>query len=171
MSLRTQKTSRLLEYVTTGHLAFGSTMYVCLSQKTQNVCVCVVPGADNSDKGLINIHLQIHPSSSGAYTAQRRVRSSQRLKETHKNEGEEEAKSSRGYLNPHKCSINTATTAAQQGPPPRCYRYASTSTWRAPLKEPGRSKSSKRSNTVQILKNGLFKCKERLDRSVFCCGW
>lgn len=75
------------------------------------MCVCVVPGADNSDKGLINIHLQIHPSSSGAYTAQRRVRSSQRLKETHKNEGEEEAKSSRGYLNPHKCSINNSSSA------------------------------------------------------------
>lgn len=90
MSLRTQKISRLLEYVTTKHLVFGSTIYCMFESENTEKSVRVVPGTDNSDKWLINNYLQLYPSSSGPYTVQRKARSSQRLKET------QEAKRGRG---------------------------------------------------------------------------
>lgn len=144
MSLRTQKISRLLEYVTTKHLVFGSTIYCMFESENTEKSVRVVPGTDNSDKWLINNYLQLYPSSSGPYTVQRKARSSQRLKETHKKQREEEAKSCRGYLNTswlqHQHTNNKAKTAAQQGTPPRCYRYTSTSIWRASQAKRARKK-------------------------------
>lgn len=81
MSLRTQKISRLLEYVNTKHLVFGST-----TQKSPRVWFLALI----TDEWLINNYLQLYPLSSGPYTVQRRARSSQRKRNT------QEAKRGRG---------------------------------------------------------------------------
>lgn len=92
------------------------------------------------------------------------------MKGTHKNQGEEELQGLFKHLRT-AASTHQQQQLSRELHPDATDTPAHRSGELHKQKEPGRSKISKIPNMVQILKNALFKWKERLARSMFCSRW